>query len=331
MSLPQVSDDDVRTVVQLAGLAPSVHNTQPWRFRWDGVGLTVLEEPSRALPVLDPSGRARVLSCGAAVLHARLGFAELGYEVRTAVLPDGADEPALARLDVVARAQVRPREHELAQAIPRRATDREPFSAEPLSEGLLQELRAEVELESAWLDVLDADEQIEVHVLLAHADQAQRENPDYVRELQAWRRDDDAVGVPSKALSKVPPGERGSSLTLRDFDAGGGAPPPRVASNDVPVAEHPTVAVVVTRDDGRADWVAAGQAVARLLLRGASLGVAAQPLTQVLEVPALRARLRHAVGSVGHPQMLLRLGYGAVGPSTRRLPVEQVLEIVPRS
>jgi hypothetical protein len=68
-------------------LAPSVHNTQPWSFTWDGVSLGVREDPARSLPVLDPSGRERIISCGAAVLHARLGFAERGWDVATAVLP----------------------------------------------------------------------------------------------------------------------------------------------------------------------------------------------------------------------------------------------------
>jgi hypothetical protein len=95
------------------------------------------------------------------------------------------------------------------------------------------------------------------------------------------------------------------------------------------VPEHPSAVVLGTAGDSRADWLAAGQAVARLLLHGAARGVAAQPLTQVLEVPALRARLRHAVGAIGEPQMLLRLGYGTAGPSTRRLPVDEVLEVVP--
>ena len=77
----------------------------------------------------------------------------------------------------------------------------------------------------------------------------------------------------------------------------------------------------------------AGQALARVLLQGTLAGVAAQPLTQVLEVPVLRARIRHALGVVGHPQMLLRLGYGSAGsagPVSRRRPVEEVVSFAGR-
>jgi hypothetical protein len=75
--------EEVRTVVELAGLAPSVHNSQPWRFAWDGRALELREDRTRALPVLDPSGRERVLSCGAALLGAQLALDELGCAADT--------------------------------------------------------------------------------------------------------------------------------------------------------------------------------------------------------------------------------------------------------
>jgi nitroreductase len=265
-----VPDDDIRTVVALAGLAPSVHNTQPWHFRWDGAALSLLEDTARALPVLDPSGRARVLSCGAALAHARLALRELGYDTRTTLLPEGAGPAVLARLDVVGRVDVAPAEHELAQAIPRRATDRDPFSSQSLPDEVVRRLRDDVEAEGAWLHVLDADEQVEVQVLLAHADAAQRADPAYVEELRTWRRDDSAVGVPSRALPTVLAEARGSSFALRDFDAGGTPPVEHVGRETPPVPEHPSAVVLGTAGDSRADWLAAGQAVARLLLHGAA-------------------------------------------------------------
>ena len=77
----------------------------------------------------------------------------------------------------------------------------------------------------------------------------------------------------------------------------------------------------------REDWLVAGQALARVLLEATLAGLAAQPLTQVLEVPVLRGRMRRALGVIGHPQMLLRMGYGSAGPVSGRRSVEDVLSI----
>jgi hypothetical protein len=323
-------DGDLRTVVELASLAPSVHNTQPWRFTWDGAALTLHEDPERSLPVLDPIGRERRISCGSAVLMARLAFAGLGYSVEAELHPWTATDPyRLATLRVTGRAQPSEADSALAQAIPRRTTDRDPFDARPLPTELLTALRSAAEQEGASLHVLGEESEattVELQVLLSHADDSQRADPAYLEELARWRRDREAEGIPARALPSVPAELRGSSWTLRDFAA---AEPHAVdLPTEPPPPEHPTVVVLLTDGDGPDDWLAAGQALARVLLRATVDFVAAQPLTQVLEVPVLRARMRHVLGGVGHPQMLLRLGYGHAGPTSRRRPPEQTVTLV---
>jgi nitroreductase len=323
---------DLRPVLELASRAPSVHNTQPWRFTWDGTALHVLEDTSRSLPVLDPEGRERLISCGAAVLHARLGLAERGHAFTTALLPDPSRPELLATLTVQGRRE--PDEHErvLAGAAVRRATDRDPFDERPVPDDLREVLRGVAEQEGAWLRFVGSDgsdDAVELQVLLSQADDSQRSDPAYLDELAAWRRERGAEGVPSGALPSVPPELRGSTWVVRDFDAA--ATPSRAAGpgpSDPPPAEHPAVLVLGTEADDRRDWLVAGQALARVLLEATVAGVAAQPLTQVMEVPVLRGRLRHALGVVGHPQMLLRVGYGVPDGRTSRRPLEEVVDVV---
>jgi nitroreductase len=322
-------DGDLVVVVELASLAPSVHNTQPWRFTWDGVSLGVREDADRALPVLDPTGRERIVSCGAAVLHARLAFAERGWDVATALLPDPDDPELLARLTVRGRREPTPDEHALASVIPVRSTDRDPFDSTPVAAEELELLRLAAEQEGAWARAVredGADEAVELQVLLSHADDSQRSDPAYLAELAAWRRDREAEGVPTRALPSVPVELRGSSWVLRDFDAGKGEH--GRAGAEPPPAEHPTVVVVGTEADERSDWLTAGQALGRLLLQATVTGLAVQPMTQVLEVPVLRARMRHVLGVVGHPQMLLRVGHGRSAPVSPRRPAAQTITLV---
>ena len=320
------SVEDVRTVVQLAGLAPSVHNTQPWHFRWDGRVLELREDTTRALQVMDRAGRDRIVSCGAALLTARLGFADAGWSVETELLPDGEASDLLARILPTAPSPAAGDVHELAAAATRRTTDRDPYDPRPVPPEVLSALRAAAEQEGGWLHVVEPDQEVELDVLLARADETQRSDPEYLQELAAWRTESGATGVPTKALPTVPAGERGSNLSLRDFEAGSPAGGP-ARHADMPRPEHPTVLVLGTDGDGRRDWLVAGQAVARVLLQATVAGVAAQPITSVIEVPMLRGRLRSALGLVGQPQMVLRIGYGTHGPVTHRLPVDEVLEI----
>jgi nitroreductase len=326
--VPPLDDEDVRRVVALASRAPSVHNTQPWSFSWDGRSLRVREDASRALPVLDPQGRERVVSCGAAVLHARVALAGLALQVRTDLLPDPSDPALLAVLTVVGRGPADRLEQSLAQAVTRRATSRERFAVEQVPDDVLEALHAAAEAESAWLRVLGRegrDDLAALQLLLDRADEQQRCDPSYLAELASWRREA-ADGVPEAALPTEPVGRRASSWALRDFASPATAPAPDDQGDPAP-AEHPTVLVLGTEGDDRAAWLAAGQALGRVLLTATSHGVAAQPLTQLIEVPVLRERARAVLGVLGYPQLLLRVGYADPLPRTRRRLVDEVLDL----
>lgn len=328
--LDEALGGDLRPVLELAALAPSVHNTQPWRFHWDGAALHVFEDPSRALAVLDPAGRERIISCGGAALNARLGLAELGYGCRTSLCPDPAQPELLATLTVLDRRTPTDQERRLAEAIPRRTTDRDPFDPRRVPDDVRPALRLAAEEEGGWLRFLGPDganDSVELQILLSHADDSQRSDPAYLEELAAWRRDREAEGVPSRALPSVPAELRATTWVGRDFDAATPHGHVAAAGGEPLAAEHPAVLVVGTEGDSRKDWLVAGQALCRVLLLATVEGLAAQPLTQVLEVPILRARMRHALGVVGHPQMLMRIGYGHARPTSRRRPVEEFTTI----
>ena len=318
--------DEVREVVEAATLAASVHNTQPWRFSWDGSVLSVFEDPARSLSVLDPLGRERVLSCGAAVLHARLTIGCLGRACDVDVLPDPSRPELVAQLRVGGAVEADAEEDALALAIPRRYTDRGVFLDDPVPAEVVERLRAAAEREGAWAHPVERPEdRVALAVLLSHAVQVEEADPAYAAELQQWRTHERTEqGIPDAALGE-PVTSRASEYALRDFETGTGHGAPD--RDEPPHAEHPLAIVLGTHDDERRDWVVAGMAMARLLLQATVDGLAASPMTQVVEVDRLRLRLRQELGLVGMPQVVLRLGFGRGAMTTRRRPVDQVLEL----
>lgn len=235
MSTSPVPMQDVRTVVELAGLAPSVHNTQPWRFSWNGSALEVREDAARALPVIDPTGRERVLSCGAAVLHAELALTRLGWAATTTLLPDGEDDEVLARPVVTGHRQGTAREDDLSDAVARRTTDPDPYTDLSVPPDVLDALRVAAETEHAWLRPVHPErDEVDVQVLLAQADALQRADPAYLAELAGWRSEAGSTGVPTRGLPQVPAEERASSLALRDYDAGAARDQPARGTDDDP-------------------------------------------------------------------------------------------------
>ncbi len=314
-------EEQLRHVVEAATLAPSVHNTQPWRFVLLENGFELHADPSRGLPVLDPTGRQLHISCGAALLSARVSARALGLDSTVEVLPDRLQPGFLARLVLSPGPAPDDAEIALALAVLKRHTVRGPFESRRLAPELLEVLRRAAEGEGAMLRALISEgDRVELEVLLSGASAAQEQDPDYRAETAAWVRPSAAGdGIPVEALAPVT--GRGSSLRLRDFALAD----PEHVTGEAPPVEEPDVVVLSTVGDGPHGWLCAGQALGAVLLHAAEHGVQAQPLGQVTDLPATRLRLAAALGLVGTPQMVLRLGYAEAHAATPRRELGDVL------
>lgn len=320
-----------RALVAAAIQAPSVHNTQPWRFVAREDRLEVWADPARRLPILDPSGRALHLSCGAALALAEVyaGAHAVGCTLRP--FPTAGEPDHLADL-VLDGPEGAPQDRDLAEALPVRRTDRRPFDPRPVPAELLSALARAAEHAGCWLKVVESvDDRATVAVALARAEEALAAEPTYRDELAAWtgRDEESGDGLPASATSGPAASERGSSFRLRDFTAGIEQTPADEGGAELPPpAEHPAIVVVGTAADDPSSWLTAGRAVGRLLLTATARGLACSPMTQALEVADTRARLARDLGLVGHPQMVLRVGYPGGPPQqggARRRAVDDVL------
>lgn len=327
----KLSTDMARTAVETAVLAPSIHNSQPWRWRLQDGVLELSADLSRAVPVADPDHRQLVMSCGAALFHAWLSLRAAGVAVQVDELPDGPDlaRGRLATLRVVGTSAPAPGDVALAAAVHHRHTDRRPFDPADMPAELIHGLRRAVEEEGGWLDSLTSTgARVELSVVLAHADWIETHDPAYQAELLQWSRTDpDATdGVPRGVVvgSEQP---RQSQFSLRDFDVVGEAGQHLRESR----VERPGILVLGTDADTPADWLHAGRALARLLAVATGAGLAASPLGQAIDLDATRVLVREATGGMGTAQMILRIGYpdstAEPLPPTRRRPVADVLDL----
>lgn len=318
-----LAPDQLRHVVEAAALAPSVHNTQPWRFVAKPAVLELYADPDRRLAVLDPDGRQLHLSCGAALFHARIAARALGLDAVVRLLPDPQAPLHLADVSLMPGEPPTEAEVRLATAILHRHTHRGPFEDRAVPESFMDLLRIVAETEGARLRrVTDEAELIELEVLLARADALEEHDDNYRGELRRWVYDGDIRpdGIPVAGLDSAP----GSSLRQRSF----GSAQPAVSGADAPAADRPQVAVLATDSDDTESWLRGGQALASVLLHAADHGIQAQPLGQVTDILAYRLGLRSALGIVGVPQLVLRMGYASRAALTPRRPVEDVLSHV---
>lgn len=311
----------LETLIRAAVAAPSIHNTQPWRYRLDPDTSTieVRAAPERMLRHADPQGRALHISVGAAVFNLRMAVEHFGREPVVRLLPRPSEPGHLASVRVAGRLTgARSRSGGLYDAVWRRHSSRTPFSDLPVPTDVLTELARAADTEGARLYIPGTGETDRLLQLTAEAERFAVSDPHRRTESRNWVRDGTPDGLPGAVLG---PQDTNARLPVRDFSA----LRPADQRPSARFEEHPVVAVLTTSRDHRADWLRAGQALERALLVATVHHVRASLLHQAVEWPDIRWTLRDPHAGGEHVQMLIRLGYGQEGPATPRRPVRDVL------
>jgi nitroreductase len=312
----------LRRAAARAALAPSVHNTQPWRFVIRDGALEVHADAARRLAVLDPTGRQMLVSCGCAVFNARATLDNLGYAAAVELMPDGPESTLVARLAVAGPAEPGPI-GTLEPMIELRQTNRRRFDDGGIDDEFRDVLTLGAAAEGGQLTYLrHLDQRLAVARLTQHADREQNADPAYRAELRDWttsdieRRD----GVPSFAVPHAGAGSH-DDVPIRDFDsAGDGALPTETDSSMCQ-----SMAILATPEDNPYEWVRGGEALERVWLEVVRRGFTMSLFTQTVEVPWIRESLRGELQMAGYPYVVLRIGRAARTPETRRRPLADVL------
>ena len=311
----------IETVLLLAGRAPSLHNSQPWRWQVRRSTIELFIDPSLRLPAADPDGRGMILSCGAALNHCVVALAALGWHAKVRHLPDPDDPNHLASIEIHP-GDVEQTDVTLAAAIPRRRTDRRRYSywSVPAADIALMGARAaRVGVMLRRIDGLDT-----LHTVVSEAVFRHAGSYEYLSELTAWSgRYGSVSGVPA---GNTPPPDPGAKIPARIF-AGPALRQPEGAAAD----DRAVMLALGTETDDRLARLRAGAATSVVLLTATALGLASCPVTEPLEFADTRGVVRRDVfGTTGFPQMLLRVGWAPINadplPATPRRDLEETVK-----
>ena len=321
--------DQVASLLTAASRAPSLHNAQPWRFRVLPQVIQLWTDPQRQLPAADPTGREQRLACGAALFNLRLALHGHGIRPLVTLHADGDHPDLLASVRFGGQRPPTPVQRQLLAAVPRRHTNRLPFTDEPVTAAERATLHKAAMDEGAWLHLVDDPRQRSTLARLnAEAHALQRADPAYQAEAAQWTAvtPDRHDGIPARAGEHRPAAHE--RWVKRDFTGGHGEPN---TSAGITFEHEPAIAVLTSYGFGPSADVTAGQAMQHVLLTATVEGLTASFLSQLIEVERAREELRRLIGGPRGPQVVLRIGRGYPVPATPRRPVEDLLRALPET
>jgi len=323
---------DTNTITALvtdAVAAPSLHNAQPWVFRYvrDTGVIRLYADPERALPHTDPENRGLLMGCGAALFNLRVAAAAAGLTPRVLLLPDPASAELLAEVHLSGTGPSDDTLAPLAPSIRRRHSSRLPFRDEEIPADTRERLSEAARLEGGELFFPDPWHVRSILDLMRDAEDSEALDPGVHEETVRWTRTEPSAvtaaadGIPGEAFG---PRQRGTSVPMRDFAVGRPVP----GRGSKAFEKNPNIALLGTARDEPVDWVRAGQALERVLLRATADELVASVTSQPLEWQDIRWAVRDPVSAMANVQMVIRLGYGPEGAASPRRPVTEVLDFV---
>jgi nitroreductase len=322
-SVQEETRELLRQAVARASLAPSIHNTQPWRFVVRPDALELHADNDRQLRALDPTARQLVISCGSALLNARVALAAAGRAVQVDRLPDATQPSLLARITLLETPAAWTPLVRLDPMIEKRHTNRRDFHDREVPPDVIYELTTAAEQEDASLvQIVDPEQKVIAANLSYEAEAIQSADPGYQEELRAWTTTDlhRPDGISVNAIPYTDAGS-GPEAMARNLDVAGKGWLPRLKQSSL---TH-CLMVLGTAESTRLAWLRAGEALQRILLEATRFSYVVSIASQVAEVPAIRERLRKGLGLELHPLLLMRIGQAAPTPASKRRDITAII------
>jgi nitroreductase len=304
-------------LLRYAILAPSSHNTQPWKFAVSRDEIAIFVNKDRWLRVADADQRELYTSVGCALENLLVAAEHFGYGYQLAYFPEVLNQGLVASVEFLpGRMTSSFRGPELFDAIDARHTNHLPYDPRPIPEDALERIKACVIEEGIALHLTgDLEPRRKADELAGRADAIQFADPDFCEELGYWIGEG-AFGTPW-LLTKL------AQLASAYLDLGKYVAKP----NSERLLNAPVFGIICAKENDRLSQVKVGQVFERIYLTATALGIRLQPMSQLTAVPEIRAELADLIPKKDtFPQQPFRLGYAeAEGSHTPRRPIAEIM------
>lgn len=317
---------DIKTIIEYAAMAPSAHNTQPWKFKVQGHFIKLIPDYSKVLPVSDADHHELFISLGCALENLVIASSQLGYNSNIMYdLTDGAEEILIHLFEDGLISG-----HRLFESIPERHVNRSNFLNAEIPIEALQQLHKVSASDNVSVSmIINKDLKHKVAELLKKAAFVQFKRKEYKKELLHWIRFNekaalnhkDGLRYASMGLPEVNP-VIGDFLFTHFATPGGEAKKAELLAD-----ESPALVVFASAENSKKNWISLGRSFERFALAATRYGIAHAHMNMICEEAELRNELKQMISIKEEPLLLIRIGYSdKIMPSSYRHEINELVE-----
>lgn len=314
-----------KEIIEYAAMAPSGHNTQPWKFSAEGHFIKIEPDFNRSLPVADADHHELYISLGCALENLVLAAAHFGYSSNVHYDFNGSSDSIVIHLFETET----PSGDELFEAIPKRHVNRAHYNAAPIPAEIMEELTVvarEEDVDLIW--ITDDGLLQEMTVLTKEACRMQFANEAYKRELLQWIRFNEKSayktkdGMLSESLDALAAPTAIGTFFFEKF-----VTPRSEANKAESLIENASALVLFTaREHTRENWVKLGRSFERFALAATLKNLSHSHLNMPCETPSIREKMKELLHLQDEPLLLIRCGYAREQmPGSYRRPYEEII------
>ncbi len=317
-----------RDLIYYATLAPSGHNTQPWKFSVNNNVVRIYPDFDRILPVVDGDNHALYISLGCALENLVISAKQEGLASRVDYFPEDETKECLRMTLTDENTQ---KEKELFEAIPERQSNRSMYDEQKIPPAEIEKLLQAKEYDTVYIKTFDTNgKDIEPIIeLVREACKIQFNDRQFVEELISWirftkkeiRTKKDGLTAEVMGFPYIP--RWLGHIILKTFIK----PESEAEKTEKQIRSSSYLFLFVCKRNDKRHWVDIGRSFQRIVLKATSLGISHSHLNMPCEVESVRKKLSNHLGlnPEEQPLLLIRLGYAAGVPRSPRRTLSDVL------
>jgi nitroreductase len=319
--------DKIKFLVNFGVLAPSSHNSQPWRFEIAENEIKVFLETSRRLPNSDKNDRQSYISLGCAITNILIAADYYGFDCNVEYYLEN-DEFLVAIIKITKKPQTlsAPADH-LIFSVPNRLTNRNPYKDKLLSNAFFEEIQKYTDNDLEIHIIKDKDKKDKLADIALAASIYAMEDKNFRYELSQYVKSNITsspigmpcfgMGIPTLVSFIVP-------TMIKYFNMNKLS---RKKDEALLKKHTPVFVIIATRQDDKLHWIKTGQVYEKIALLATREGLSTAMWAAPIQINEFYKEFQKILNTNFRPQAFFRLGFPTKQtPHSPRLDTQEVLK-----